>query len=387
MARIRHSMVSRFARDERGSVFIFVGLAIIVLLGVVAIALDLGMQGMLKTRMQNAADSAALAGALADGASNGQREAVARRFFALNYPDQYMDTDLTAANVGITASGTSVLVDTHVRQRKAELLPVLGRQTIETQAVSEVQNSGSSQTAIRDVTLVMDASGSMQYQVDETTHSGGVRIEGARSAARSLVNELLCKAPSVGSRIGWVEYASTCRSAYDCTDSSISMPLNGSCGTVTSKVNSYRYQDQWNNEFSEGWTNGGDGMERAESLMSAARPNVVRAVVYMTDGLNNSYKSRNWCFDMQEAQVNQCHGAHLEGARQADAPTAAACSRLKANGILVYGVAFSADAQDAEVIRNCASGPEYYFYAANTTELLAAFETITTSIKKIRITR
>ncbi len=379
-------MMRRFLRDEGGSVFIFVGLAIVVLIGVIGIALDLGTQGMLKTRMQNAADSAALGGAVADGVSNVEREAIARRYFALNYPDNYQGTDLTAANVGITASGDSVLVDTNNRTRRADLIPVVGIENIQTRAVSEVANTTSGAAQLRDITLVMDASGSMSEQINEVAGTGGVRIVEARTAAQIIVDEVLCNASTPGSRVGWVEYAARCTSPFSC-DSSPSqfLALSGSCSAVTAKVNSYTYRNAWGPGFSEGWTNGADGVGIAENIMSAARPNVVRAVIYMTDGLNNTAGSRNWCFDPAEAA--SCHGVYHDGSIYADAPALDACNRLKANGVIVYGVAFSANAQDAQVIRDCASGPDYYFYAPDAVALQDAFRSIFTSIKKIRITR
>lgn len=362
-----------FLRDEQGSVFIFVGLAIIVLLGVIGIALDLGTQGMIKTRMQTAADAAALAGAIPEDATPAEREAIARRYFALNYPDNYQQTDLTAQNVGITVNDQTVLVDTDTRRRKADILPVVGINTIQTRAVSEVQNTGSSLSTIRDITLVMDASGSM----GDALPSGTTRIVGARDAAHVIVDAILCDNPGSGSRIGWVQYSSQCdwdAPNQNCVNSTQSLALSGSCPALGSSISSYE---------PIAWTNGAEGLERAEALMGAARPNVVRAVVYMTDGLNNVYGSRNYC----PYGNTTCRGTFHEGSALADAPALEACNRLKAQGVIVYGVSFSEDAVSADVVRNCASGPDYYFYAPDEVALKEAFENILVSIRKIRITR
>lgn len=364
---------TNFLRNEQGSVFIFVGLAIIVLIGVVGIALDLGTQSMIKTRMQTAADAAALAGAIPDGATTAEREAIARRYFALNYPDNYLQTDLTAENVGITVNNQTVLVDTDTRRRKADILPVVGINTIATRAVSEVQNTGSSLSSIRDITLVMDASGSM----GDPLPSGATRIIAARDAAHVIVDSILCDTPGSGSRIGWVQYSSECdwdAPNQNCVDSTRSLALSGSCTALGGSISSYD---------PVAWTNGAEGMERAEALMGAARPNVVRAVVYMTDGLNNVYGSRNYC----PYGNTTCRGNFHDGSPIADAPALAACNRLKAKGVIIYGVSFSEDAISADVIRNCASGPDYYYYAPDDVALKEAFTDIVTSIKKIRITR
>ena len=365
--------LKRFTRDERGSVFIFVGLAIIVLVGVVGIALDLGTQGMIKTRMQNAADAAALGGAVADGVSDAERAQIARRYFALNYPDNYQETDLTAANVGITTSGDSVLVDTNMRSRRADLVQVVGVDRIQTRAVSEVQNAGSSTATIRDITLVMDASGSML----ETLPTGPIRIMAARDAARVIVDEVICDAPASGSRIGWVKYSSSCdfdAPNQNCNNLTSSLALSASCSDLNNELSAYNPLN---------WTNGGEGMERAENVMATARPNVVRAVIYMTDGLNNVHGTTNYC----PYGNTTCRGVHLDGSPLADAPALDACNRLKAKGVLIYGVSFSEDAIDADVIRACATGPDYFFYAPDEVTLKEAFRSILTSIKQIRITR
>lgn len=363
----------RFIRSEDGSVFIFVGLAIVVLMGVAAIAIDLGTQSIIKTRMQNAADAAAVGGAVADNVDNAQRMAIARRYFALNYPDEYLGTDLTAANVGITTSGDSVLVDTNMRQRKADLLPIIDRNTIEMQAVSEVQNTGSSQADIRDITLVMDASGSMGYEMGDAS-----RIIYAKQAARVVIDEVLCAHPGSGSRIGWVQYSSQCNdgagtvNGTQCVDVSEWLALSGSCNALRSQLNRYVERSA---------TNGAEGLERAETLMGAARPNVVRAVVYMTDGRNNTYRDTDYCRTFTDPG---CVGDYSP---MADVPARQACNRLKASGILVYTVSYSPDAQHAQIMRDCASGPDYYFYAPDAVTLKSAFQQIVTSIKRIRITR
>jgi Flp pilus assembly protein TadG len=362
----------RFAQDNSGSVFIFVGLAIIVLVGVVGIALDLGTRGMISTRMQNAADSAALAGALADTNSDAERIATARRFFALNFPDHYLQTDMTAEQVAISLPNGKVLVDTKKRTRKADVSPVAGINTISTRAVSEVDNSGSSSAQIRDITLVMDASGSMGDPLAGPNGSGSTRIEQARNSARILIDAILCNAPVAGSRIGWAQYSTDCQSATTCTNLTTSQALSGSCNDLLSRLSTY-------NPIS--WTNGAEGLERAEALMSSARPNVVRAIVYMTDGLNNTYRNVNYCYD----DNSQC----LEGSGSAlaDIPARDVCTRLKAQGILIYSIGFSTDARNAQILRDCATAPDYYFYAPDSITLQDAFQQIVTSIKKIRITR
>ncbi len=376
-----HTFFHRFAHDTRGSVFIFVGLAIIVLVGVIGIALDLGTQGMISTRMQNAADSAALAGALSDAKNDAERIATTRRYFALNYPDNYLGTDLTASQVDITLPNGKVLVDTQKRTRKADITPVIGVNTISTRAVSQAENSGSSSAQIRDITLVMDASGSMGNPLAGPSGSGSTRIEQAQNSAKIAIDAILCNATTLGSRIGWVDYMASCTGPNSCENRTQYLALSGSCNDLLSQLSTYSFSRLSTYKFEDGWTNGAEGLERAEALMSSARPNVVRAIVYMSDGLNNTYRNVNDCYYLN----NQC----LEGSGSAlaDIPARDVCVRLKAQGILIYSIGFSANAQNAQILRDCASAPDYYFYAPDSTTLQDAFQQIVTSIKKIRITR
>ncbi len=56
--------IPAFARERSGSVAVFAGLTIMLLIGASALVFDVGRMGVLKAQMQNAADAAALAGAV-----------------------------------------------------------------------------------------------------------------------------------------------------------------------------------------------------------------------------------------------------------------------------------------------------------------------------------
>jgi Flp pilus assembly protein TadG len=349
----------KFCRDTSGSVMIYMGFALIILVGVVGVALDFGTSSMIHTRMQNAADAGALAGALANGnADDTSRAQIARRYFALNYPDNYLESNVSAANVSVQANGVNVVVDTGRVSRDTKLVGVIDIPEVATGASAEVGNFGSTTSQIRDIVLVMDASGSMR----------GGRIQGAREAADLLITDILCTDPN-GSRLGWVDYTADCSGgtgANICSPDLSTLALTNSCASLRSQLSRYRDKNR---------TNGGDAMEAAETLIAAARTDVVRAVVFMTDGLHNVYRTTGY----------------NDNAAGANAPVEAACSRLKAQGILVYSIAYSQDARASQSMKNCATDPNpdngYYFYAPDAESLKVAFKQISTSIKKIRITR
>ncbi len=84
------SCVSKFRRDERGQTVILVAVAIVVLIGFLALVADVGQFYLTRSRLQAAADSAALAAA--QDLAEGRSELVAREA-AINYADRNLDID------------------------------------------------------------------------------------------------------------------------------------------------------------------------------------------------------------------------------------------------------------------------------------------------------
>lgn len=368
MSNASNAFFKRLYRDEQGAVYILMGFAIILLIGVVGIGIDLGTTTMLKTRAQNASDAAAIAAALAPSGDNAGREQIARRYIGLNYPDNYLGSDFTANRASIAIDGNNIRVDTNNVTRNPDLVQVIEVNKLSTRAAAEVQSEPSVSGDLRDLVLVMDASGSMADDVNGNSNPPP-KIEGAKTAASLIIDQILCNAAVVGSRIGWIDYSAQCNNSEigsACTPQIRQLPLSGACGSVRDQLRTYSPRAT---------TNGADAMRVAASLMSASRPNVVRAVIYMTDGINNSY---NGVF-------------YGDNDSRANNPALAICDQLKAQGIIVYGIAYSADAINADVIKRCATDPDpangYYFYAPDEVAITNAFAQITQSIKKIRLTR
>lgn len=69
-----------------------------------------------------------------------------------------------------------------------------------------------------------------------------------------------------------------------------------------------------------------------------------------------------------------------------DASLQTSCTQAKANGVLVFGIAFEAPANGQAQISACASSPAHYFDAQGL-EIQTAFRTIATSITQLRLTQ
>ena len=94
-------------------------------------------------------------------------------------------------------------------------------------------------------------------------------------------------------------------------------------------------------------------------------PDTSKALIMMTDG------SFNQVFHSDQ-------GSSSEQAIET-------CSTAKANGIVIYTVAFQAPSDAAATLEACASGPEYSHTPDNSTELEEAYQEIATSISDLRI--
>lgn len=89
-------------------------------------------------------------------------------------------------------------------------------------------------------------------------------------------------------------------------------------------------------------------------------PGLVRALILLTDGEN-------------------CCGERMPTLVQ-DVNTLATCTALKAQGILIYSIAFQAPTSGAALMRACASSSNHYFNA-DTSQLAAAFQGIGANIQ------
>ena len=98
-----------------------------------------------------------------------------------------------------------------------------------------------------------------------------------------------------------------------------------------------------------------------------------KALVLMTDGANTVKPSGN-SFVVQNPPTD------------ANALTAKLCTNIKAEGIIIYSVAFAINNSATEtMLKNCASGPDNFYNATSSSDLQRAFQRIGTSLLRIRL--
>ena len=87
--------------------------------------------------------------------------------------------------------------------------------------------------------------------------------------------------------------------------------------------------------------------------------------------------------------MNTFRGTYLSGVSNMNSLLQANCTAARNAGIEIYGIAFAAPANGQTQINNCSSSPKenYYFNAADSAKLSAAFRMIAIDISELRLTQ
>lgn len=399
----------RFGADNTGSILILTGLTLLFLFAIGGAGYDLGRQQLVKQRMQQAGDAAALAGAsLPSGTTDDERRAVATAFFLLNYPESYLG--VARPTPGITITDSTYITVTSASTVPTAFVVNFDITTLDVAAKSVAQIKQNLNKI--DLILAMDNSNSMNsMDVGATNFLDGYLPDMLTACVAEFSNPLQVAA------LGF-DYSPYCvyPYAFPTTDWGFFGPT---------RINALRYAAdkladsflnpnpndgdhrlaivKWDNmligfsDFSTDYpairtelmrmlaganTNSAIGMAKALDLSEGFRPDAVHVVVLLTDGIN----SMN---DLNIAETILINDA-----------TIAVCNMLKAQPrTLVYTVAFGTVVEDPIVrqfLSDCATGPNgtdtpkpnenlYFYSAADADALNDAFARILSSLRKVRI--
>jgi Flp pilus assembly protein TadG len=146
--------------------------------------------------------------------------------------------------------------------------------------------------------------------------------------------------------------------------------------------------------LSPSWRNLWGGEMNTNSLpLDYNTPLMNKVVVLMTDGDNtitNGYYSAYGYPSAGQLGPNACSSYNCTtGINELNTRTAAICSSMKAKGILIYTVALGTDVSTTgqNLLKNCASKPEYYFLSPTTTDLQKDFAQIGDSLANLRVSK
>jgi len=172
----------RFREDKRGAIAVYVGLAIVPLVGALGLATDVARGYMVQSRLSQAVDAAALAGGKVF--TEDYRGDDINKYFAVNFPDGYMgvdsSTDITLTPVYDEDAGTVTL--TASATVGTTFLRVLHVDEVDVSARAVVQR------AVKglEVAMVLDVTGSMGDEDDD----GVVKLESLKSAGDEFLEAL-----------------------------------------------------------------------------------------------------------------------------------------------------------------------------------------------------
>jgi Flp pilus assembly protein TadG len=183
----------RFLFNERGSVAIYFGLSAIVFVGVAGLAVDAARGYLIKARLSEAIDAAALAGGKAlqndtDPNHNAVNNDVLA-FFHANFPNGSMGANVAEPTIVVDTNSTSVTVSSNARI-KTTLMAVLGFSNMLMTASAQVARAATG----LDVVLSFDNSGSMGETIAGDSQT---KIEQQRQNGKDLV-DLLAKPFTTG---------------------------------------------------------------------------------------------------------------------------------------------------------------------------------------------
>jgi len=132
---------------------------------------------------------------------------------------------------------------------------------------------------------------------------------------------------------------------------------------------------------------GGD-MDANDLPLEYDEPLSQKAMILMTDGINTMsssiYTSYGWLKDGNLGTTNS--GTAVT---KLNNKTTTICNAMKAKGVLIYTIVFGngSDTTSKNLMKNCASETDFYFFSPSSESLKSAFKAIGDSLSKLRISR
>mgnify|MGYP001217652013 CR=1 FL=1 len=393
--RLAHS-VRTFMTKEDGNFAMFAAVLIPLTFAVGSFAVDFASTISMKTRLQNAADGAALATASQLAQKTITKEQAEQ--YAIDFFNGMIDGDSRAYS-GFSASPQAIItpianggstiwkveVKTSGRQLLTPMAHLVGQKDI-TVNVSGTSESSVEATTPLSMYLVLDHSGSMSwdsgqigpvevtkycteyqtrywfgfpYRVEVKVPCGTTTEERSldkmtvlKTAVRDLVDHIKEADPeNKYSRMGAVAYNSD-TTPYD------KLLADWDKTRVSTFTNNLSATGGTNSQYAMKWASEQlkTGVEELIHKAYNGSNEPVKFIVFMTDGENDTGNDADDDY--------------------ADMKTKKYCSDAKANKVTIFSVAFQAPKRGRDLLEACASGSSHYYDAKSADELIKAFKEI-----------
>jgi Flp pilus assembly protein TadG len=218
--------LKRLAGNQAGNVMAMVAAAILPIAALIGGGLDMSRAYMVRARMQQACDAAALAGRRAMTTSTMTSDNIkeARKFFDFNFPQNTFGAASFAPNIRSKPSETTTVLVSAATTVPTTLMRIFGYETLNI----EVDCASRFDIGNTDVMLVLDTTGSMKDSIADGNGGTTTRILALRQAVKDFYDALGAGSDSTGRiRYGFMPYSSTVNVGYSLPTSAI---LGGSSG-------------------------------------------------------------------------------------------------------------------------------------------------------------
>lgn len=430
--------------DQRGGVALMLGLAIVPLFVILGLAVDSARGYLVKSKLQQAIDSAGLAGGRAIGV--GDPEQAVQMYFDANYPSDFLSGEVDALNVAIDEAGGTLTVDAAVTIPTAFMVVAgIADMTVSARTVIERENTG------LELVLVLDDTGSMQdggklgalkdaahelmqilYGDADTVddlwvavvpYRGAVNVDDANTAWLDGYD------PAAYAPDSWQGCVEAREAPYDqddtppdgepfapylwpatganpwppvdsangpnrgCPDAAL-LPLTAARSTIDARIDALDAAGGGGTQTSVGlvwgwravspeWRGAWDAP--AGLPLDYGEPRMKKAVVFLTDGLTNFSSSAYTAHGfLSEGRLGTTSKSAADGILNDRLATI--CQAMKAQGIELYTIMFQLADPDLETLyRNCASSPSHFFNSPSNDALRSAFRQIGGRLVALRI--
>ncbi len=439
------------ANTEEGAVLPLVGLCIFVLLGSVGIAVDTGRAQLVQSKLSSSLDAAGLAGGstVSTVNLNAEVEKYLAANFQDYLGATLIDTDIevNADNTIITLSATASLPTTFMQLFGRDTVEVTARSEITRESrglelVMVLDNTGSMagtpleslKTAATDMVNILfgnnealedlwvgvvpfsqtvNIGNTRTSWMDSTSYNWGPTSWGGCVDARLNGYDTTDDPPSVrlftryywpddDDNNDWRRSDGTYRSVSSTRGPNkycpqTVLPMISSKSAVLSSIDSMEAVGNthiglgavWGwRMLSPRWRGLWGGSMNASSLpLDYNTPLMNKAAIIMTDGENtmsNSVRSAYWY--LSDGRLGTTNGS--TAVTRLNTRLTTVCNRMKNNNIIVYTIAFNSPGTSVEnLLRNCATQPDFYFDSPNSADLQQAFRTIGDSLANLRVSR
>lgn len=395
--------VRAFADDHSGAVAIIFALTVIPVFLIVGLALDGARGYSTKMKVGAALDAAALATAktMRDKDLNDAEVLELAQKYVTVHMSQDLPKHITSSPVSATVDRTAHTVKLDLTayvennfggiinipqfEVKSTATAAFGVKEVELGMMLDVSGSmadfgkiGDLKVAVRTLLDVMipDSGGNAKVRIGIAPFSNAVNAGSYASSVRAGgvshtcvserkgTNAFTDAAPVGGDKLGHAPRSCPSSTVLAITDRKPDLisandslsPGGTTAGHLGAAWAWYLVSPQWNGSV---WS--GSNQPKPYSTNS-----VIKSVILMTDGMFNTQ------YEL---------AANGNSATQA----IAVCNSMKAKGILVYTVGFQAPADALAILRNCATGPLYYFDATDASSLNAAFSKIAADLTELRL--